>query len=115
MNSAPAGATSYFNMSNVSGNLDDIEVNVEGKCRKKKKRIWNGCDVHIEIRLACFEFRSALDAYALFAIKKMGFERQSLAALFFFGRTAGVLVGALLRGFELKFHLNNSEVRGLFE
>lgn len=34
LNSAPVGTNSYFTMSNVSGNLEDIEVNVEGKyCR----------------------------------------------------------------------------------
>ncbi|XP_065214935.1 filamin-A isoform X4 [Planococcus citri] len=30
LNSAPVGSNSYFTMSNVSGNLEDIEVNVEG-------------------------------------------------------------------------------------
>lgn len=31
LNSAPVGTNSFFTMSNVSGNLEDIEVNVEGK------------------------------------------------------------------------------------
>jgi len=31
LTSAPVSTTSYFTMSNVSGSLDDIEVNVEGK------------------------------------------------------------------------------------
>jgi len=31
LTSAPVSTTSHFTMSNVSGSLDDIEVNVEGK------------------------------------------------------------------------------------
>lgn len=31
LTSAPVSSTSHFTMSNVSGSLDDIEVNVEGK------------------------------------------------------------------------------------
>lgn len=31
LNSAGVGKTSFFTMSNVSGNVEDIEVNVEGK------------------------------------------------------------------------------------
>lgn len=34
LTSAPVSTTSHFTMSNVSGSLDDIEVNVEGKFTK---------------------------------------------------------------------------------
>lgn len=34
LTSAPVSSTSHFTMSNVSGSLDDIEVNVEGKLNR---------------------------------------------------------------------------------
>lgn len=34
---APLGVDSYFTMSNVTGSLDDIEVNVEGKYSFRNK------------------------------------------------------------------------------
>lgn len=32
LSAAPVGKTSYFTLSNVAGGVEDIEVNVEGKC-----------------------------------------------------------------------------------